>query len=392
MTTPRRTDTTHIAYVKNGDAVAELAATADLSALPDGGPHAYVAHFRAFARDMEALVVSVDAPGPDSTLTREGLTAMTLSARPALPVRALVLAGAVRRHRPQVVICGLMGPLLWTTAVACRLCRARLVLSCHNRPLATAGALGALRNALDAACMRRAAAVIHHGPYTRDELLSLGVARDRLHEFNWGFTDLPSLAAGHDGSAGDRRQRTVLFVGRLTAQKGVFLLLDALAPRLRDDSALELRFAGQGDAHDALAKRIADLGLTRSVHLEGDLSRDQLSGLLARSHVLAAPTLSSFPEGRCMAVMEALVLGIPVVAPDFGPFPHLVAHEANGLLHAPDSAPSLGQALGRILDDDALHARLGRGAAMTGKDIQRRGNGFRGALEPAVAQALAGRP
>ena len=54
--------------------------------------------------------------------------------------------------------------------------------------------------------------------------------------------------------------------------------------------------------------------------------------------MVVTPTQSQFPEGRCMATMEGLVMGVPVIAPNFGPFPFLVKHGENGLLFEPDSS------------------------------------------------------
>ena len=70
-----------------------------------------------------------------------------------------------------------------------------------------------------------------------------------------------------------------------------------------------------------------------------------------------------------MVVMESLVLGVPVVAPDFGPFPYLVVHGKNGLLYRPDSINDLAQKLDMILDNDELYIRLKAGARESGDTL-----------------------
>jgi glycosyltransferase involved in cell wall biosynthesis len=67
-----------------------------------------------------------------------------------------------------------------------------------------------------------------------------------------------------------------------------------------------------------------------------------------------------------MVVMESLALGIPVVAPNFGPFPFLVEHQKNGLLFEPDSVEDLAAKLDELLDDEALYADLRAGAKKSG--------------------------
>ena len=69
----------------------------------------------------------------------------------------------------------------------------------------------------------------------------------------------------------------------------------------------------------------------------GYLEREKLLGVIRASTVLICPTKGQFGEGRSLAAMEGLVVGIPIVAPDFGPFPYLISHEQNGLLFKTDS-------------------------------------------------------
>ena len=59
-----------------------------------------------------------------------------------------------------------------------------------------------------------------------------------------------------------------------------------------------------------------------------------------------------------MAAMEGLAMGVPVVAPDAGPFPYLVRDGENGLLFEQDSVDSLVAALRRLLNDEALRERF----------------------------------
>ncbi len=81
------------------------------------------------------------------------------------------------------------------------------------------------------------------------------------------------------------------------------------------------------------------------------------------------PTRLGHAESRCKAAIEPIVFGIPVIAPDFGPFPYLIENESNGLLYAPDSVPELRDCLVRVLRDDALHQRLAEGARSTGNGL-----------------------
>jgi glycosyltransferase involved in cell wall biosynthesis len=62
-------------------------------------------------------------------------------------------------------------------------------------------------------------------------------------------------------------------------------------------------------------------------------------------------------------------MGIPVVAPNFGPFQYLVKDRTNGLLYQPDSIERLADTIDEALDDRTLYARLQVGAAQTGREL-----------------------
>jgi glycosyltransferase involved in cell wall biosynthesis len=87
------------------------------------------------------------------------------------------------------------------------------------------------------------------------------------------------------------------------------------------------------------------------------------------SIAVVTPTQAIFPEGRCMSAMESLLVGTPVIAPDFGAFPYLVKHETNGLLYQPDSVSALTQAMAAIASDPDLMARLRIGAKQSGETL-----------------------
>jgi glycosyltransferase involved in cell wall biosynthesis len=72
---------------------------------------------------------------------------------------------------------------------------------------------------------------------------------------------------------------------------------------------------------------------------------------------------TTHPEAKGLPVIEALAAGVPVVAPNHGTFPELLAagspDEACGLLHAPADPEDLARSIGALCDDPELAARLG---------------------------------
>jgi glycosyltransferase involved in cell wall biosynthesis len=133
---------------------------------------------------------------------------------------------------------------------------------------------------------------------------------------------------------------TVLFVGRLSAEKGVLELVEAAA-------GLPLVVAGDGPLRDRVPGAL------------GDVPHDRVGTLYARAAVVACP---SRREGFGMACAEAMAYGRPVVASAVGGLLDLVVDGETGLLVPPGDVRALRAALERLLGDADLRRRLGSAA------------------------------
>jgi starch synthase len=130
----------------------------------------------------------------------------------------------------------------------------------------------------------------------------------------------------------DPDKRSVVFVGRITQQKGLPYLLKA-ARELPADVQLVL-CAGAPDTPQILAEVTAlveDLRKIRDnvIWVEKHLSRAELIAVLSSATVFACPSIYE-PLG--IVNLEAMACGIPVVATATGGIPEVVAHESTGLL------------------------------------------------------------
>lgn len=163
----------------------------------------------------------------------------------------------------------------------------------------------------------------------------------------------PAPSAVEPAPLGDA---TFVFVGRLTEQKALPVLLEAL--RSVPDARLVL--VGDGPERIELDRRAHELGIADRVELAGARPRDEALRYLAGAR---ATVLPSAWENLPHAAVESLSVGTPVVATAVGGVPEVVLDGTNGLLVPPSDAPALAAALQSLLDDDALHARLAAGAA-----------------------------
>ena len=101
----------------------------------------------------------------------------------------------------------------------------------------------------------------------------------------------------------------MVFVGRLTWQKGLDVLFDALA-QLRELHEWQLDILGEGPDTTELMARSQRLGLARRVHFHGACSPAEVQANLLRAHLFVLP---SRYEGLSNAALEALSLGLPCV-------------------------------------------------------------------------------
>jgi glycosyltransferase involved in cell wall biosynthesis len=156
-------------------------------------------------------------------------------------------------------------------------------------------------------------------------------------------------------------RRVILHSGRLAERKACDLLLDAYAKVLAADHAEPrplLLFLGDGPKRAALEAQASRLGLADAVRFEGfhvDVWR-----YLAAADLFV---LSSRVEGLPNALLEAMAVGLPVLATRLGGSLEAVEPGTSGVLIPVDDRAALAEGLARLLGDPTLRAELGRGAA-----------------------------
>ncbi|MCI0645023.1 MAG: glycosyltransferase family 4 protein [Chloroflexi bacterium] len=157
----------------------------------------------------------------------------------------------------------------------------------------------------------------------------------------------------------------LLAAGSLEHHKGVDVFLQALAQLIGCPAKegidkgpmFKAIIAGDGRLCPALEELAIQLGLHNHVYFLG--FRQDVPALMA---VTALFVLSSRREGCPMGVLEAMALGLPIVATATGGVPELVVHEEHALLAPADDPTQLSQAMARLLADRPLARRLGRAA------------------------------
>ncbi|MBL8859743.1 MAG: glycosyltransferase [Planctomycetes bacterium] len=147
-------------------------------------------------------------------------------------------------------------------------------------------------------------------------------------------------------------------IGRLSAEKGLFTLLDAAAVLAREGMEFEITLIGDGPMREPAVARIRELGLTQHVKLFGWGSNQDVKNAILDSRALVHP---SYAEGLPVALMEALALGRPVVATYVGGVPELVRPGVEGWIVPAGCVSDLADALRAALTASPHDlARMGR--------------------------------
>jgi glycosyltransferase involved in cell wall biosynthesis len=182
-----------------------------------------------------------------------------------------------------------------------------------------------------------------------DKMRAARVYPERLR---WipNFVDVEAIAPK------ERPGGPVVFAGRLSREKGVDVLVEAIALL----SNIELDVAGDGPARSELERLAAERGVADRIRFHGRLATDRLRQLLLTSSVAVVP--SRWYENMPLAVLEAFASGLPVVGADLGGIPELIRPGEDGDIVPPNDPPRLAEALSSLTADPERAFEMGRSA------------------------------
>jgi glycosyltransferase involved in cell wall biosynthesis len=212
---------------------------------------------------------------------------------------------------------------------------------------------GWLARRLIRSTLQHAAVVIALSEQWRERLLRIcPIARVEVLHNAVAVPDIQQL--GHL----DGRDSTLLFLGHVLRDKGVYDLVRAFAKVANKYPRAKLVLGGIGDL-EGVQQLAAQLEISERLSCPGWLEPDRKSAALASSLIFVLP---SYAEGMPMALLEAMSWGLPVIATPVGGIPQVVDHEVNGLLVGAGDTDGLAAQIERLLADPALRERLGASA------------------------------
>jgi len=201
--------------------------------------------------------------------------------------------------------------------------------------------------------------------YNLDHLLPLAPDPKRLHLIYNGlntskFRRPPSRRNGNG-------PRELLAVGRLVPKKGFDILPETCRILRGRGFDFRCRLVGDGELRSSLETAVRDHGLQDRLLLEGPRAQERLiDTYLARADILLAPCIiapNGDRDGIPTVILEALSMGIPVVAAAVAGIPEVIHPRVTGILVEPGSPSALARAAAELIRNPGLAARLGRAGA-----------------------------
>lgn len=244
-------------------------------------------------------------------------------------------------------------------------CPVPIVVSFHGSDVAGAMASPAYRSALSR-LFSRATLVAARSEELARRVGQLGCPEEKLRVMRTAVPegDVIERAVPAEGAW------RIVQAARLVPKKGIATALRAFALFLEKFPNSTFTVAGEGPQREELLALAAELGIAGHVRFPGFLSQSNLRSLFAGSDIFLHPSENSEGdvEGIPNAMLEAMAMGLPVVATRHGGIPEAITDGVNGLLYPEGDAAGLARAMERLATEPEFSAKIGAQAATTIRD------------------------
>jgi glycosyltransferase involved in cell wall biosynthesis len=371
-------------YIKRGDVANELRFLSNSPGDLHEGPMSYISQFIKLYRNNPISVISfLDKSdffqSGRSTAYNINVQYPTFFGKVIgrLRVAIATIYHLIKLH-PNRILCANDGLPLWICFIYSKLTKTKLVHTRHNSFDLKAMNIflfpfKKFANSIDRAIINRLPYIIVHGNYLKDQASKIINDSSKIVTFRPSYRKFYNQSISNRNAIKDFTQngkyKIISYIGRIATNKGPFDLLAAFLELLEKDFSLRLLFIGGGPESKRLKQKIIQTQRNHNIIYLGEIANSQLGSIIFQSKFIVTPTRSSFPEAFCKAAVEPLILGTPVIVPNFGPFPYFVKNEVNGLIFEPNSTKSLKKAICKGLSNTRLYNKLCEGALLSGRSL-----------------------
>jgi colanic acid/amylovoran biosynthesis glycosyltransferase len=151
-------------------------------------------------------------------------------------------------------------------------------------------------------------------------------------------------------------------VGRLVEKKGFEYAIRAVANLLEFYPDIEYTIVGDGPLKERLQELVQKLHVSDVIHFVGQRKQEEVIDILARSHVLLAPSVTAEDgdqEGIPVTLMEAMAVGLPVLSTLHSGIPELVQDGVSGFLVPERDMDALSNRLAYLIEHPEIWPEIG---------------------------------
>jgi glycosyltransferase involved in cell wall biosynthesis len=331
---------------------------------PSGGAEVQLAHLSRGLAELghQVTICCVDDSTADvETLESSGVEIICLQATTPLGRVAAVPRLARLARRADVVHCTMWDASLWGR-IAAILARRPVIVADHATDRSSQVAAGGAPRAAWIARHNRLLdrftfATVACSEAQRPILLGEGVAPGKIVHIPNGVP-VGDLSRAGEANLGRRQlglpegTPVAMQVAVFRPEKNQLGGLEAMVAVREQIGGVELVFVGNGPTQAAVEARAEELGATAWAHFLGE--RTDVAALLSLADLMLLPSLA---DAMPMTVLEAMALGVPLVASDVGDVREVIGDA--GVCVAAGDGEAFSAAVVRLLEDDGLRSRMG---------------------------------
>ena len=265
---------------------------------------------------------------------------------PSYKLIASLTADLVKNPSDLAILPGYHRPEYWAMLIICMVLRRRRAVFCDSTALDHRR--DSWKEQAKAFFFRRCDGFFCYGARSGEYIAGYGIDRRKIYEGCQAAAlphdyDASAIRAHYEGNSSSAAPCKFVYVGRLSAEKGLYDLLEAFCRIRKQSPEATLALVGSGSIEEDLRRRARALGIESAVTLLGTKTPNEIGRLLMSSSAMVLP---SHQEPWGLVVNEALSFGCPVVVSDIcGCVPELVIDGVTGYSFRAGDVHALAEAM-----------------------------------------------
>jgi glycosyltransferase involved in cell wall biosynthesis len=205
-------------------------------------------------------------------------------------------------------------------------------------------------------CIEQSNLVITESKDLENKIKQLSIKGTKVQTFYKGidisnFQNLPSKNIMIERLQLSPQKKYILFIGRLVYDKGIYELAEAFVTITKKYPDFDLILIGEEIEKEELMRKFEEIGVLDRVFLKGIVPYKEIANYMNISDLLVLPT---WAEGLPNVVMEAMAVGLPVVATNVGGIPEVLENGVTGLSVPVKNVKKLTEAVIKMLENKSL--------------------------------------